>query len=134
MDRSFWETRIKGLWLLPWIRSHRLVKGVIVMADSFRIVNGPSKFELVISLFEGNPTPRHTATFEIEAVGGVQFKVAIYCISQEDGSGESWNFEGYLTNGPSKGRGRVKGLIYRGLFPITIIHCPAKRSSNWTVN
>ena len=47
---------------------------------SFNAIGGPSKFDLMLSLFDGNKEPRRTVEF------------------QEDGSGESWNFEGGLTN------------------------------------
>ncbi len=68
------------------------------------IVNGPPKFDLMVSLFEGNPTPRKTVSFLTDR-GSIN--VAITAIAQEDGSGESWLFEGYSTTRSS--HRRVKG-------------------------
>jgi hypothetical protein len=63
----------------------------------FNIVNGPSKFDLMLSLFDGNKTPRRTVDFHLEGVK-TRIQVAITEIQQEDGSGESWNFEGHTQN------------------------------------
>jgi hypothetical protein len=59
---------------------------------TFNIVNGPSKFDLMVSLFEGNPESRRTVKFVVE--DGREANVAITMIKQEDGSGESWMYEG----------------------------------------
>jgi hypothetical protein len=59
----------------------------------FNIVNGPSKFDLMVSLFEeGNPESPHTVKFVLE--DGREANVAITMIQKEDGSGESWNYVG----------------------------------------
>ncbi len=64
------------------------------MSDVFSITNGPDRMLLVISLVEGNPTPRKTVTFETESPTG-HLEVAITALEQEDGSGHCWNFKGY---------------------------------------
>lgn len=64
---------------------------------SKKIVNGPSKFDLMISLFSGSnaSTTRRTVTFVLEASGDESSVTAlIESVEREDGSGESWNFEG----------------------------------------
>lgn len=67
------------------------------------IVNAPSKFDLSIAFFD-RPNPeklgcRRTVNFTIQGPsctnGQRQIEVVINGISWEDGSGESWCFEGY---------------------------------------
>lgn len=64
---------------------------------SFNVVGGPSKFDLMLSLFDGNKEPRRTVEFKLEGVMDT-ITVAITMVQQEDGSGESWNFDGWQTN------------------------------------
>lgn len=77
---------------------------------SFRIVNGPSKFDLMLSLFDGNQTPRRTVSFQLEGVE-MHIPVAIVMIEQEDGSGESWNFKGQTRFEGAKGSFHIKGYF-----------------------
>lgn len=67
------------------------------------IVNAPSKFDLSIAFFD-RPNPeklggRRSVNFTINGPscsnGQIQIEVVINRISWEDGSGESWCFEGY---------------------------------------
>jgi|GEM_PF-1274444 len=74
-----------------------------------KIVNGPSKWDLGVSLLEGNPDHRHTVDFRIRTDGGMELThtVAITVVGQENGSGESFNWEGYTRmGGPAR---RVRG-------------------------
>jgi len=74
------------------------------------IVNGPSKFDLMLSLFDGNKEPRRTVQFRVRSETGrmeINHEVAVTLVQQEDGSGESWNFQG-LTWGQSISH-RVRG-------------------------
>lgn len=71
----------------------------------FPIVGGPGKFDIMVSLFEGNPENRHTVEFTLETTYGpnpltTKLKVAVTGVQQEDGSGESWNISGWVSNGP----------------------------------
>lgn len=76
---------------------------------AFRILNGPSKFDLMLSLFDGNKEPRRTVKFRLEGLKQ-EVEVAITSVQQEDGSGESWNWEGNLKL--AKGRGyHVRGYF-----------------------
>jgi hypothetical protein len=76
---------------------------------SFHIVNGPSKFDLMVSLFEGNPKHRRTVSFALEGIRE-EMQVGITAVEQESGGGESWNWQGNLHN--DKGaRYRVKGYF-----------------------
>ena len=63
----------------------------------FSIVKGPSKFDLMLSLFDGNKEPRRTVELHLEEARA-PIAIAITAIEQENGSGESWIFKGYLTN------------------------------------
>jgi len=71
--------------------------------ESVTITAGPSKFDLMLSLFDGNKEPRRTVGFMIQS-GKSDFhnrtalEVAITKVSQEDGSGESWCFDGCVVN------------------------------------
>ena len=63
---------------------------------SFNVVGGPSKFDLMLSLFDGNKQPRRTVEFQLEGVRDT-ITAGITMVQQEDGSGESWNVEGWTT-------------------------------------
>lgn len=64
---------------------------------SFEITQGPSKFDLCVSLFDGNRQGRRIVEFEIKNPAKIaKIKVAINGVDQEDGSGEKWIFRGYL--------------------------------------
>ena len=76
--------------------------------ETVHISNGPGKWDLMVSLFEGNPTPHrkkvrfvvtngHTSDRDSERVD-----VAITLVEQEGDSGEDWLFEGYKS-GTSRG-------------------------------
>lgn len=66
----------------------------------FHITGGPNKFDIMVSLFEGNPQHRRTVEFELAGLRK-NVKVAITGVQQESGSGESWNIEGWVMDGPS---------------------------------
>lgn len=83
--------------------------------DNTKISSGPSKFDLMVSLFEGNQNPRKTVRFKVDSgqrkprgprntdeIIYNDVDVAITLIAHEDGSGESWLFEGYI-HGISRG-------------------------------
>lgn len=63
----------------------------------YSIVNGPSKWDMMLALFDNTAaSPRHII-FEIGAVGPSfrDAKIVVNSIEREDGSGESWSFRGY---------------------------------------
>lgn len=66
-------------------------------SQSFNVIGGPSKFDLMLSLFDGNKDPRRTVEFKLEGARE-PIVVAVTMVQQEDGSGESWNFQGHLIN------------------------------------
>jgi len=75
----------------------------------FTIKSGSSKFDLMLSLFDGNKTPRRTVTFRLEGGAAAlsqldpfSIEVAINSVSQEDGSGESWMFRGFAMTLPRR--------------------------------
>ena len=74
----------------------------------FSVVGGPSKFDLMLSLFDGNQTPRRTVDFQLEGKK-YPISVAILGVQQEDGSGESWNIEGLLWDKHHSEGYKVKG-------------------------
>lgn len=86
----------------------------------YKIVNAPSKFDLCITFFD-RPNPekldcRRTVNFTIQGPsfpsGRLRIAVVINAISWEDGSGESWCFEGYCNTNvgqPKNWTAKVKG-------------------------
>ncbi len=66
----------------------------------FNVIGGPNKFDLMVSLFEGNPKHRKTVAFKLEGFRQ-DINVAITSVEQEDGSGESWNITGWVMGEPS---------------------------------
>jgi len=68
------------------------------MVREFKIVAGPSKYDLQKALFDrmGNGNKPHTVTFTNDK--GARIVAVILVVAAEDGSGESWNIEGYFTN------------------------------------
>lgn len=62
------------------------------------IVEGPSKYDLMLALIDGDNKHRRTVKFRVDKSGGLIFlgmTMLINCLEREDGSGERWMFEGY---------------------------------------
>jgi hypothetical protein len=62
-----------------------------------RIVNGPGKFDLVISLFHGDSHNRHSVNFVVETdeKGEIyEVEVVINEATRKDGGGDNWFFKG----------------------------------------
>ena len=64
------------------------------MARGYKIFDGPSKWDLSISLFDGASSERRPVKFKI---AGHQYQVLIDGVEREDGSGENWNFHGRVS-------------------------------------
>ncbi|MDP3793910.1 MAG: hypothetical protein Q8R07_04110, partial [Candidatus Uhrbacteria bacterium] len=66
----------------------------------FSIMNGPSKFDLMLALFDRDPEPsdlpRTVIFMLLEDDGHATRSAMIDGVQVEDGSGESWNIEGQL--------------------------------------
>jgi len=64
------------------------------MKDFIEIVDGPSKFDIMTSLFgTGNINSTAAPTFKLEE--GTWMKIGIQQILREDSTGESWEIGGY---------------------------------------
>lgn len=67
----------------------------------YKIINAPSKLDVIVAFFDkpNNGTGRRSVFFttedSVDLKGNQQIEVVINEISWEDGSGESWCFEGY---------------------------------------
>ena len=62
----------------------------------FNIVDGPSKLDLMLSLFDGDSGLRRKVTFLLErSLSRNHLHPVINKVGREDGSGENWMFEGY---------------------------------------
>jgi len=76
-----------------------------------RIVNGPSKFDLMVSLFDGDCNHRREVKFHTERPeksphrsGLMDYPIMVNTypaivingIERESGGGENWNFQGFL--------------------------------------
>lgn len=68
------------------------------MATQFTIISAPSKWELMLALFDHK---HHSVSFRLYSKNGISslghpnFQVEIRGVSLEDGSGESFYFNGY---------------------------------------
>ncbi len=68
------------------------------------ITDGPSKFDLMLALFDGNCEHRREVVFNLRAgkststLAVIDSVVVIDSVTREDGSGESWNFEGRVVD------------------------------------
>lgn len=83
------------------------------MATTYRITNGPSKLDIMISLIDGNTSNRRFVKFDCEDEGGFVFmvKATIEELSREDGSGESWNFKAMVYDSRRDCHISVKGYF-----------------------
>lgn len=61
-----------------------------------KIIQGPSKFDLVQALFVRKPT-RPNITFTL-GHADEEVNAFVDSVEAEDGSGESWNIKGYVGN------------------------------------
>jgi hypothetical protein len=64
------------------------------MSAHISLINGPSKFDLMTALFMRKPE-KPTVSFKPE-YGHSDYIATILGVTEEDGSGESWNITGYL--------------------------------------
>ncbi len=76
---------------------------------SFKIIDGPSKFDLMMALFDNTATAPRRLNFRLE--GEEVFSIYLLSVGREDGSGESWLLEG-IAFWPSRFSDRkVKGYF-----------------------
>ena len=66
------------------------------MATTFEVMSGPSKFDLMVSLFDGNSRTQKWADFQVKIENSeTKFPILVHLrmigVTREDGSGESWN-------------------------------------------
>lgn len=74
--------------------------------ETFEIVHGPSKFDLMIALFHGDGNERQQVAFKVKG-RKLEIIITVNEVAREDGSGEGWCFQGY--NQPGK---HVKGWFH----------------------
>jgi hypothetical protein len=67
------------------------------MAENLHITGGPSKWDLMISLFHGDHLRREKVDFSVYETSS-KLAVVINSVERESGSGENWNFTGYSSN------------------------------------
>jgi len=82
------------------------------MSSYIKITNGPSKFDVMSSLF-GTGSDNNIdlgPVFELE--DGTKVKVAINQVQREDGSGESWNIIGYQVGSQHQSLDRYVKIYY----------------------
>lgn len=86
----------------------------------FNITDGPSKFDLMVALFDGDCRHRRMVRFSLEdpeaspKYGDIpDHEFVINGFTREDGSGESWNFTGYYP-------GSSQGAPCKGTFSTQI--------------
>ncbi len=59
-------------------------------SNEFTISNGPSKFDLMLALFDSKQPNLRRVTFHLS--NGNKLEASISAVQMEDGSGESWLF------------------------------------------
>lgn len=80
------------------------------MATCYNIVNGPSKYDFMLALFDSDSRHRRQIMFELDRAGIAEVitllahlarcphhtpPVFINGVSRESGDGENWNFSGW---------------------------------------
>ncbi len=65
------------------------------LAVRHNIKTGPSKFELLLALFDSRQVNTRKVEFRTDA--DTLYDAVITSVEREDGSGESWNIRGYLS-------------------------------------
>lgn len=85
------------------------------MKMTVRIANGPEKDKLFNSLKEGYLSEQSYVSFIVPEAKIRQIDVAIVSIQQEDGSGNSWNIEGFVRSG-NEIKGYYNSLTRTGTF------------------
>jgi hypothetical protein len=63
----------------------------------FSLVNGPSKFDLMAALFVGSSGSNGHSPVTFTTEDEQEIEVYINKVGREDGSGESWIFEGFIS-------------------------------------
>jgi hypothetical protein len=77
-------------------------------SKQFSITSGPSKFDLMLSLFHRKVDSQVVVEFSLEAQS-YPAGVVINSLELEDGSGECWIFKGYVRYSSTSSR-NVKGF------------------------
>lgn len=85
------------------------------MALRQTITNGPSKFDLMVSLFDGGVRNRRPVLFTYSNKN--QIRVVINWLDRDSGDGENWSFCGYETR-CDKGGEPVSSNHIRGFYSI----------------
>ena len=94
-------------------RRTAVINGKLCIVDlldyEFAVKDGPSKFDLMTSLFAGRDLSDRLVTFDVEGLGKVQAMIS--SVMREDNSGESWNITAYLEDGLDSGARIAQGYF-----------------------
>lgn len=60
------------------------------------IVQGPSKFDLMLALFDRKPINTRSVEFKLAGGNNISAHVVLNGVEVESGCGESWIFKGYV--------------------------------------
>ena len=66
------------------------------MATRKNITYGPSKFDLMLALFDRKSVNTRSIEFRLEGESNYPLSFVVNGVEVESGSGESWIFKGYL--------------------------------------
>lgn len=66
--------------------------------DSRVIIDGPSKFDLMVSLFDGTTESQKVLVFRLDNQRILNIRIT--SLQREDGSGENWIFQGFTNHYP----------------------------------
>lgn len=76
----------------------------------FHLTGGPSKYDLMLALFDGRGNEQRLVTFSLQHIGEIE--VRIMGVDREDGSAESWVFKGYAESFAQPGPNKVEGYFH----------------------
>ena len=77
-----------------------LVNAALAEAGQINLVDGPSKFDLMLALFDKS-SPERRVNFK--SLAGSTFDCSVLSVRAEDGSRESWEIEGWASLVPVSG-------------------------------
>jgi len=89
----------------------------------FNIAGGPGKFDLMVSLFEGNYQTQKWVEFQVRRGNDIREKISLILVkitgmAREDGSGESWNIT-FCESNNRVGSGYYSIQTRKGFLEIT---------------
>ncbi|MCC2631751.1 MAG: hypothetical protein K0S20_450 [Patescibacteria group bacterium] len=106
------------------------------MEPTYRIVSGPSKFDLMLALFHSTYSHSHYVEFEVALPSGCspsKWEVRVQSIEREDGSGDSWNIVVDIISITSTGVKMPSASLHKDYRSYKGYYSTKNRSGNFSV-